>query len=540
MADQNNTAGTPQPPRPPRKPTPAPPRPPRKPAPAPPRPPVAKAPAAPTTERQRAADHTQVQQQTTEPEHTPVTGGTVAAPDGKAKGLKATQGEPKRKGGVKGKLMKLVYPDADNRPSRERDEEDAPAASSPKVDGDTVDDTVDERAGTGLHRIPAPGSDYRGKDRKVAITGRVIGIGALSALMLTTCGVASYKGVADTRLAANKDTLTAQDVEDKFHLSQFPEAAGSSFAGRYLELCLSRYPAGKNEGMNPQEEKRQEAVKRMSVAVSDQSCVPSSPGASSDGSRQVVSTTFTGDTTPVEGMSNAAFVTMQVTTDDGTVANYAVPVWFQNPAKGEGPRVVGPVGIAPLPRMGKGGVVKARVEDENLSQTLQADFIPQFMTAWYASSKGLNQFLAPGSSQAANSGLGDVFKKAQVVKVTAYPEKASQPKQAGGQFTYREGSTVEADVTVSSTADGSNVQAEQSYRVTLVRTNDHWFVKDVGAGIVGETQPDAGSAGKQSGVKQPSPTKSSSSSSPSSSSSSKSSSSSSKPSPSSSSSSEKK
>ena len=379
---------------------------------------------------------------------------------------------------------------------------------------------LDEDGHEALNRIPAPGKPYR-NTKRVSTTTRSVVIGATALALLGSCGVGAFGAVSMTRTAANRHAMTAADAEKAFHLDQFPTQQAATFAGRYLSLCLSRYPAGKNETMSPDEQKRQDAVEAMSVAANDTSCVPGESTTGGEGmDRTVVNTTFTGQTSPVNGMKNARYVTMQVTTSDGVVSNYSVPVWFQNPDNAQGPRVVGSIGAVPLTRMGGGANLPQRTEDTNLAGSLQSSFMPQLMDAWFTSGNNLPQFLAPNASSQASTGLQGLYQDVKVQKVQVYPDKADQPTKAGESITYHEGSTVEADVTVSATSAASKVKAEQSYRVTLVRQNNKWFVQDIQAGTVSGVTPDRGGKATQPGIKsKPTPSPSSSSSKPSSSSS---------------------
>lgn len=361
-----------------------------------------------------------------------------------------------------------------------------------------------------LNKVPVPGKEYR-NTKRVGVGGRVAVIGVVGLALLSSCGVATYRAVSDTRLAASRDTLTAQDVQSQFYLDDFPTQSASVFAGSYLSLCLSRYADANDSYNNKDEQRRQDAVASMSVASSDASCGGSVDSSGSDGTkRRVVATTYTGQSSPVEGVKNARYVVMQVLTDDGVMANYSVPVWFQDVKTAQGPRVIGQIGAVPLSRMGSGAQVPKRQEDSKMSDFLLTQFAPQFVKAWYASDDNLSQFLTSNATPAARTGLQGLFTNVKVDEVTAYPGKGSTGKD-GEQPTYKDGSTLEADVTVTATSAASKITSQQSYRIILTQTNGHWFVTDVRSGVVGAVNQDGGKAATQPGIKpSPSPSPSSS------------------------------
>lgn len=345
-----------------------------------------------------------------------------------------------------------------------------------RATGELADDTV--------MSVPAPGGRNKPDGHKTTILTRSLVLGTGCLLLLASCGVGSYVGIANTRVAAHRSTVTTGDLTDKYHLSTWDQAAGAAFASRYLDVCLTRYTQTKTASSPQQETNRASAFQSMSVGVEDQSCVSTAPSIP----RAVTSMTYTGQTTPVPNMPGAKFVTIQAATSDGVIENYSVPVWFASPVAGTGPRVVGSIGVIPLTRLGvpNPDSITGRTQDAALATQLKAQFVPQFFTAWATSSATLTQFLAPGASPSAATGLSGSLTAPTVQAVTVYPEKSTWPKNTGGTFRYQDGSTAEMDVSVDMTAPGGNTMPGLGYRVSMIQTNGHWFVQDVQAGLVSQ------------------------------------------------------
>lgn len=354
--------------------------------------------------------------------------------------------------------------------------------------------------------VPAPGKQLH-NDRKVTVATRYILIGAGVLALLGGCSAGSYLAVGATRSLAHKDNVTTNDLA-KYHVSDFDTASGAAFASRYLDVCLTRYPERSDSEPDPREQKRQAAYQAMNAGADDTSCDPG--GSSVD--RQVVAAVPTGQAQKIEGVPGGYYLTMQVTLSDGTAGDYTVPVAFGNSTNGTHPRVVGAVGILPLPPMGtvNPDKIKTRTADTDLSATLKADFMPQFFTAWTSSSSNLSQFLLPGASQASATGLSGAYTDPTIQAVTVYPPKgAVHDKGASQSFTYKDGMSVEADVTVDMKGTNGNSATGQGYRVTLSRSNGHWFVKDIAAGAVNTVTGERPSGSGNPGVPKSTPSPSS-------------------------------
>lgn len=335
-----------------------------------------------------------------------------------------------------------------------------------------------------LMSVPAPGQPNKKDGRRTAIATRAIVISALSLAALGSCGVGSYVGIASTRAAVNRSTVTTGDLTGRYHLATWDQAAGAAFATRYLNVCLARYPQGATDPIPQEETNRATAFQSMAAGVQDQSCEGTAPTTT----RTVTSVTYTGKTTAVSNLPGARYVNVQAGTSDGLIQTYTVPVWFSDPETGQGPRVVGPIGMIPVTKLGvpNPDSVTARTEDNALAASLKAQFAPQFFTAWAASSPNLSQFLTPTATATATTGLGGKFKTPTIQSVTVFPEKSTWPDTTGGAFKYKDRSTADMDVTVSMVGPGGNVTSGAGYRLSLVQTAGRWFVQDVQAGAISQ------------------------------------------------------
>lgn len=359
--------------------------------------------------------------------------------------------------------------------------------------------------------VPPPGGRIR-DNKRLTTAARVAGLGALALATLGACGLGGYSATLATRAVANADQVTAADLP-KYHVTTFDKAAAAAYAGRYLDACLTRYAVSDTVEVDPREKRRQAIYQGMNAAGDDTSC----DAADSKNARTVESVDFTGEIQDTTDFPGAKYVVMQVKTSDGTMARYGVPVWFQNPDGGGGPRVIGPIGALPPPRGGAPNPDKLpeRVVDDELSTSLRTQFLPEFMKAWVASDRNLSQFLIPGATSTAAAGLNGAYKNPAITSVKVYPARASiQGSGAKKTFSYPDGATIQVDVIVDMTDPAGNPATGLGYRLTMVRSSEsHWFVKDVRAGVISmlngtppaAAEPDSRPAPKPSPPPPPSP-----------------------------------
>lgn len=345
----------------------------------------------------------------------------------------------------------------------------------------THDEEAAEDGHAGELHVPPPGGTLK-NDRRTTTVTRSIVISASVLALLGSCGIGGWGATVATRAVADSDNVTVDQLEG-YHVSTFDNTGAAAFAARYLDACLTRYDINKDTVEPPEEARRLSTVATMSAAGEDASCEPGESATK----RGVTSATLAGKPKRVPGVPNGYFITMQVRTTDGATSRYSVPIAFTNPASATGPRVIGSVGSLPLPRLGSVDPDKfaERISDDELAGKLQTQFLPEFMAAWVASERSLPQFLAPGASSSARTGLNRAYSKPRLETVTVYPPK-SAIKESGSntEFTYSDGVTIEVAVTVDMDHAAGNPSTGMGYRLFLSRQGGHWLVKDVQAGVV--------------------------------------------------------
>ena len=362
----------------------------------------------------------------------------------------------------------VAEPAVDARAERTKPVKSRKTRAPRNVDSDTAADWP--------MRVPVPGGRLRGgRGSTLAFRYTVLVAGSLvsaGVLAVTAYGIgrASAPNVAD-----EVDQTVAQ-----YGLTTYDTTSAETYAADYLRTCLRRY-SQTSERPAPQEEARAAAVKAHTAVGDDPACTASP----SSKARSVTSTQPVGKPTPVPGLDRASYVTIQTETTDGTTARYVVPVFFDDPATGRGPRVVGNVGVMPVPGPGTPNTESfpSPVTDTALAREWEKSLLPQVMTAWVAS-KSLDQFLTADATPNAQTGLHGQFTNVKVTKVTATPPPEAIEDADTGEFRYTDDVEVPATVaTTMRTKDGAASGA--TYRVTLRKQGDHWFVVDVQGGAIG-------------------------------------------------------
>lgn len=332
-------------------------------------------------------------------------------------------------------------------------------------------------------RVPMPGGKRRvgvANERGSLIRLRWATLGASVLTLALASGVVGFT-VSQNMNEARGAVLTKTDA-DRLHLSEVNTPALTAAAEEYLRSCLTRY-VNRNGSTPPAEANRLDTIKTMSLKGSDPMCT-SQPGSGKPVARTVTSITPSGFPEALPGLTGAFAVPFLVTTSDGITSTMTVPTWLNDPAAGTGARIVGPIGITPVPVTAdpKANSSEARTPDAALSQEMQSAFLPSLFTAWTASSPDLAQFLAPSASTAARTGLGGKYVLTQVSSAAAYPDV---PPPAGEKPVYGEGATATVDVRLAMN-DQSGHATTSGVRVDIVRRSDKWFLVDVRGGTLGE------------------------------------------------------
>lgn len=332
--------------------------------------------------------------------------------------------------------------------------------------------------------VPVPGGKLSG-GRGVSTTVRAVLVGTACLLSLATCGTLSYVAGTGSVAPSGSGALNSSDIT-KYGLSTYNTQAGSAFADTYLRSCLTRYPLGKSDAPDPRDAPRVAATTAMTVGVPDPACVAArGQGATPPPARGVLVVTPTGVPAPVQGYPNARYLSMLVTTTDGVTSTYVVPVNLDNPATGAGPAVIGALGVMPAPAVGEphsDGAVA--VTDPALASELGEKFLPEFMTSWTASSGTLTQFLTADSTPLAVNGLRGLYSKPAITKVTVYPSPESIIGEKNGPQTieYKDGQPVTVVVSATVTMPDKVNTMASTWRLTMTRIGDHWFVLDIAGG----------------------------------------------------------
>lgn len=345
--------------------------------------------------------------------------------------------------------------------------DDAPRTATAKTKSKDSAEVTDPE-GRSFH-VPMPGKALRSGQEKLRRHRQLLTIGVLFVLLMAAAG----GGLLGVGLIANSDDRSAPITPEearKYGLDDYNVDAAMGLISPYLRLCLNRtenskYPAD-----------REDQLKRM-ASVNDPACNVSS-GSSEEKSpvRTVGLVEFAGQTSPVEGITGARYVSVSVIAVDGSTSWWVVPVYLSDPITGAGPRVIGNIGIIPAPRPGAPNPSETPPEtDEDLAGQLSASFLPEFMTAWSGSTATLPQFLAPAATEPAKTGLYGALTNVEVDAVTVHPPESAIADN--GEITYIDGDRVTATVTI--TAQSGGIPTAAAYRLTLERSGAHWFVVDI-------------------------------------------------------------
>lgn len=388
---------------------------------------------------------------------------------------------------------------ASEQPKKPRRIRRLPRRPKKKGPPDAPDTTAADEAPSGsdertpeMH-VPRPGGKIR-DDRRTTVAVRVAVISGATLAALSSCAIGGLAATTATRAVANADNIT-RDQLDKFHVSTFDTTGAAAFAGRYLDACLTRYDINKDTPEPPEEQQRLSTIQTMSAAGEDASCESGDVATK----RSVVSATLASKPAKISGVPNGYFITMQVRTTDGATSRYSVPISFTDPSRAAGPRVVGSVGVLPLPQLGSVNPDRfaERVSDDQLASQLQTQFLPEFMTAWVSSERSLPQFLAPGATSTARTGLHRAYSKPKLVSVSVYPPKSAiEESGSKTEFNYSDNTTIEVAVTADMDNAAGNPSRGMGYRLFMIRQGGHWLVKDVQAGVVSTVAGRKSSAGK--------------------------------------------
>ncbi|WP_223733604.1 conjugal transfer protein [Streptomyces purpurogeneiscleroticus] len=298
---------------------------------------------------------------------------------------------------------------------------------------------------------------------------------ATCALALGSCGVMGL--VIGKSGAPQAAALDAAEAE-KYRLTRFPTQTAATFAEHYALLCLTYSPQTS--------ENRRKALARFASAGVDADC-----GWSGDGSQRAVVANWDGTVEKLpEYGEHGRYLGIQVRLSDGRLTTLSVPVYVKDLTHGEGMRIAGNVGEMPLPARGSAPPVDEddQVVDDVLSAQLQKKVLPGYFEAWGRSdATAMTRFTTPDATSAATSGLQSALAEPQVNEVQALAPEGSDD---GDTISYRTDQAVQARVTVDWTdADGGTVR--RAYRMTVVNTEQGWFIKDIRGGVL---DPEGGAA----------------------------------------------
>lgn len=362
----------------------------------------------------------------------------------------------------------------EDRAEKPRRLDDAPHVTAPKAKrgrrkNKSVGTEVTDPEGRTLH-VPLPGKALHSGQEKLRRHRQLLTIGVLFVMLMAAAG----GGLLGVGLIANSDDRTAPispEEARKYGLDDYNVDAAMGLISPYLRLCLNRTENSKY----PTD--REEQLKRMAT-VNDPACNVSTTSSSEDKApvRTVGLVEFAGQTTPVEGIPGARYVSVSVIAVDGSTSWWVVPVYLSDPITGAGPRIIGNIGIIPAPMPGAPNPSETPPEtDEDLAGQLSSSFLPEFMTAWSGSTATLAQFLAPAATEPAKTGLYGALTNVEVDSVTVHPPESAIADN--GDITYTDGDRVTAIVTV--TAQSGSIPTAAAYRLTLERSGAHWFVVDI-------------------------------------------------------------
>lgn len=329
-----------------------------------------------------------------------------------------------------------------------------------------------EPAGPVLH-VPRPGGKLRGA-RRGGIALKVVTLFTGASVIASGAGLAGFLIAA--ALSSRTVDISAESAA-RWHLDEYNVEAAAAFGSRYLDVCLTRYSDRDKETV------RRNDATNYSAASVDPACAPSNPGEVKG--RSVTSIRYAGSSDSDDGSADIRLLSFDVSTTDNAPQRFVVPVYLTDPATGVGPRIVGNMGVLPVPRLGApSSSPTTAVTDSTLATDMQRDFLPEFFAAWAASSDALTQFLAPSATAAATTGLNGTSGTPEVSGAVAIPPATAV--DSSGATHYSDGMQVVIQTTVQFTKD--EVTTGAAYRVTVQRAGTHWFVVDVAGGVVAVPQ----------------------------------------------------
>ena len=309
--------------------------------------------------------------------------------------------------------------------------------------------------------------------------------GVLAGSTLIAAGLIGVTAYGMGRASVPDVPAEVDDAVTQYGLTTFDTESAEAYAEDFLRSCLLRHKQTPGKP-SPEEEARIKRVETMSVAESDAACET----ADTADDVQVERIRSVGKPQPVEGVDNARYITVQARTTEPSTARYTVPVSLDDPETGVGARVVGPVGVLPVPKNGEPDTSSfpAPAEDVNLAREWEQSFIPEVMQAWVASDD-LSQYLVSDATAAASSGLRGEYEDVNVESVSVIPPEGQSEDDDSGEFVYTEGDEVVAHVDLTMTSEGGTVTGS-TFRVTLRKQGDHWFLTDVEGGGLGTGEPE--------------------------------------------------
>lgn len=299
----------------------------------------------------------------------------------------------------------------------------------------------------------------------------VYAAGGLTAL-LTVSGLIFGVALGSSRVPAEGAISSSEAAE--YGLSKFPVDSASSFASRYLDLCLTH-------GDQAQMQNRSTALETMAGGNVSNNC-----GWQTDGSKQNVdSVSFNGfvDQAPGYDTGQAAYLGYDVVVDGEPLA-VSVPVWV-GPTEGGGiaMQIVGDLGMSPTIPVAQAPAPSPDQDvDQQLGGNLSDNVVEPFLTAWAASNtRQMNLLTSREASTNVRNGLDGTLTRPKINTVVARPDKATT---AGQPTTYVNGDTAVVDVAVTWTMASSEATQKAGYRIYVVQEADRWLVYDIQNGMI--------------------------------------------------------
>lgn len=325
-------------------------------------------------------------------------------------------------------------------------------------------------------------SDNRGRRGARALS--------LAAAALTTVSVLGLiGGVVVGRSAVPAAGQITETEAAAYSLSEFPVAAGSSFAQHYLTLCLT-HPQYKEDI-----QVREEMMQGMAAGGVPENCGWESGGAVG----APTSVVFNGDVEERNEYTNGqvAYLGFFVTMQDGRHFTATVPVWAGDNGEGrQAYSIVGTVGISAATALGGSPEMSLNLnQDRELAGRL-GPTLETFFRAWGDSNgQELDAVLTSDATGEVRVGLDGTVGNPRINAITVYPDVLPVSVQgSNATYEYVEGDSVTAMVamawTVKDAAGGHDQPA--GYRVSLTYQAGKWVVSGLQAGVV---VPDGASTG---------------------------------------------